>query len=273
MSKKFVISGGNSGIGLEAGRQLVAGGHHVILLGRDPAKGQAALESLKAGPGTGEFHAVDLSTHAGCAAIAQKIAGQHPVIDGLLLGAGVMMTRDQRTADGVHPVFAVNYLSRYHLTQRLLPQLKKASSPTVVLLCPGVPLTSQIDFADFPRFAKGFGLSKLGQVQIANYHYVAHLAKAEPGVRAAVINVGLVATEIMRDMPWLVGALFKVLGPIVTIPVERSASNAVWLSTTDGWASGSYWQKPGKTDVTQKLTFDAAITEKVVAASKELTGV
>lgn len=272
MAKKFVISGGNSGIGLEAGRQLVALGHHVILLGRDAAKGQAALEKLKGGPGTAEFLAADLSTHAATAKCAQELAAAHPVIDGLILGAGVLMTRDERTADGLHPIMAVNYLSRYHLAQRLMPQLKKASAPTIVLLVPGVPLTSKIDFADFPRFASGFGLGKLGQVQIANYHYVAHLAKAEPGVRAAVMNVGLVATEIMREMPAAMRVIFSLVGPIVHIPVERSASNAVWLSTHDGWASGSYWKKPGKPEVSEKLSFDAAVTDKVIAISKELTG-
>ncbi|OGQ14076.1 MAG: hypothetical protein A2138_04360 [Deltaproteobacteria bacterium RBG_16_71_12] len=272
MGKKLVISGGNSGIGLEVGRQLVALGHHVILLGRDATKGQAALDGLKGGPGTAEFHAVDLSTHAATASCAQQIAAAHPTLDGLVLGAGVLMTRDQRTSDSLHPIFSVNYLSRYHLAQRLLPQLKQSPSPTIVLLVPGVPLSSKIDFAEFPRFANGFGISKVGQVQIANYHYVAHLAKAEPGVRAAVMNVGLVATEIMRDMPAVMRVVFKLIGPLVQIPVERSASNAVWLSTHEGWTSGSYWPKPGKPEQSQKLSFDTAVTDKVVAVSKELTG-
>lgn len=273
MAKKFVISGGNSGIGFEAGRQLVAQGHHVVLIGRDAAKGQAALDKLKAGPGTAEFVAADLSTHAATAACAQQIAAAHPVIDGLILGAGVLMTRDERTADGLHPILAVNYLSRYHLTQRLMPNLKRASAPTVVLLVPGVPLSSKIDFADFPHFKSGFGLGKLGQVQIANYHYVAHLGKAEPAVRAAVMNVGLVATDIMRDMPGIARVIFGLVGPLVHISVEKSASNAVWLSTNTGWTSGHYWKKPGKPEVSQPLSFDAAVTEKVLAASRELTGV
>ena len=273
MGKKFVISGGNSGIGLEVGRQLVRLGHHVVLIGRDAAKGAAALDALKSGPGLAEFVAADLSTHTATAACAQQLAAAHPVIDGLILGAGVLMTRDERTSEGLHPVFSVNYLSRYHMTQRLLPNLKRSSSPTVVLLVPGVPLSSKIDFADFPRFEKGFGLPKLGQVQIANYHYVANLAKVEPGVRAAVMNVGLVDTDIMRAMPGFFRFVFNLVGPLVHIPVEKSASNAVWLSTNDGWASGSYWKKPGQPEVTQKLSFDASVTEKVIAASRELTGV
>ena len=44
--KKIVISGGNSGIGLEAARELTRLGNHVILLGRDAKKGESAVEEL-----------------------------------------------------------------------------------------------------------------------------------------------------------------------------------------------------------------------------------
>src|SRR5690349_6820413 len=128
MSKTIVVSGGNSGIGLEAARQLAALGHHVVLLGRDPAKGAAAAESIQKAGGSAEFVAVDLSTHAGVRAAAAKVAEKHPKIDALVLGAGVLTMSDARTADDLHPILATNYLSRYHLTQLLLPQLRAAGS-------------------------------------------------------------------------------------------------------------------------------------------------
>jgi hypothetical protein len=61
-------------------------------------------------------------------------------------------------------------------------------------------------------------------------------------------------------------------GPFITIPVGKSAANAVQLLTTDGWASGGYWPKPGKADVVTKLTLDAGVGAKVVEASRALTG-
>jgi hypothetical protein len=66
--------------------------------------------------------------------------------------------------------------------------------------------------------------------------------------------------------------MFNVLGPVITIPVEKSAQNATYLATHDGWKSGSYWAKPGKIEASQSLSFDEAVTSKVVAASRELTG-
>jgi len=246
-----------------------------VLLGRSAAKGEAAKASLAAqGPGTAEFLAVDLSTHAGVRAAAEAIAKAHPKLDGLLLGQGVLMMRDERTADGLHPILAVNYLSRYHLTQLLLPQLKAAEKPTVVLLVAGVPVDSKIDFNLFPKFEGGFpGMSKLSSIQIANYHYVKHLAVTQPWLRAAVVNVGLVSTDIMRDMPALVRLVIPVVALFTTIPVERSAANPVWLLTHADWPSGEYWPKPGKTELHVDPPFDPAVTDRVVASSRDLAGI
>lgn len=272
MAKTYVVTGGNSGIGLEAGRQLAALGNHVVLLGREQAKGDSAVAEIKSSGGSAEFLASDLSTHAGVKAAAEAVAAKFPTVDGLVHGAGVLRLDEVRTADGLHPVFAVNYLSRYHLTQRLLPQLKAAPTPTVVLLVAGVGLDSKIDFGLFPRYQPFPGMSKLSGIQIANYHYVQQLAKAEPRVRAAVCNVGLVATEIMRAMPLPMRLFFKVAGPLFTIPVTRAASNPVWLSTHSTWTSGSYFVKPGQQDLWQLLALDQEVGAKVVSISRELTG-
>jgi NAD(P)-dependent dehydrogenase (short-subunit alcohol dehydrogenase family) len=267
---KFVISGGNSGIGLEAGRQLVAKGHEVVLLGRDAAKGDAAAKSLGA---KASFLASDLSSHAGVKACAETLLATHPTLDGALLGAGVLTTKDQRTADDLHAVFAVNYLSRYHLGQRLLPALTKGSTPgKIVLLVAGVPLSAQIDFNVFPRYKPFPGMGALNSIQIANYHWVQQLAKERKDVKVAVANVGLVKTEIMRDMPVPMKLAFTLFGPFITNSAEAAASNAVRMLTTDEWTSGGYWPKPGKFDQVTPLALDAAVGQKVVQVSRELTG-
>ncbi len=267
---KFVISGGNSGIGLEAGRQLVAKGHEVVLLGRDAAKGQAAAQALGA---KAAFLSADLSTHAGVRACAQKVLAEHPTLDGALLGAGVLTTKDQRTADDLHAVFAVNYLSRYHLGQLLLPALTKGAAPgRLVLLVAGVPLTSRIDFDVFPRYKPFPGMGSLSSVQIANYHYVQQLARQRKDVLAAVVNVGLVKTDILRDMPGPMKLAFTLFSPFITVSVQTAASNAVHLLTTEGWTSGGYCPKPGKPEKVTPLALDAGVGERVMQVSRDLAG-
>ncbi len=274
MALTIAISGGNSGIGLEAGRQLAREGHQVVLLGRDPAKGAAAVASIKGSGGRADFLASDLSTHAGVREAATKLEQAYPRIDGLILGAGVLTTDDLRTSDGLHAMVATNYLSRYHLTQLLLPKLKAAGSSTVVLLVAQVRLTTRIDFARFPRYQPWPKMAALPQLQIANHHYVKHLATAEPTVRAGVCNVGLVKTEVMRIMPAPLRLAFNLTAPLFTIPVERSASNPVWLTTHGEWKTGRYWPKPGAPERSVDLAAElpADDTAQVIEASRGLTG-
>src|SRR4051794_20353323 len=113
---RYVITRGNSGIGLEIARQLSEHRPPVLLIGRDAKK----CESARALIGSSECLPGDLSTHDGVRAIAKKLEGS--VVDGLVHAAGMLTMKELRTADGLHPVFTVNYLSRYHLTQLLMPQ-------------------------------------------------------------------------------------------------------------------------------------------------------
>lgn len=265
---RYVITGGNSGIGLEIGRGLVSKGHDVVLLGRSPQKCEAAVASLGS-KATGL--PCDLSTHAGVREAAEKL-GEAP-IDGLVHAAGMLTLKDQRTADDLNPVFAVNYLSRYHLTELCRARLRAAPTPTVVFIVAQVALDTAIDFTKFPRFKPFPGMAALPQVQVANHHYAVQLAKQEPRFKVALCNVGLAKTEIMRDMPLAFRIGFKVLTPIVGVSVHKAAMNPVHLATSEGWATASYFPKPGRHDVSQPVKLDAAKVDRVVAASRELTGV
>ncbi|MFD3587791.1 SDR family NAD(P)-dependent oxidoreductase [Streptomyces sp. NPDC058683] len=200
--KTILIAGGNSGIGLQAARDHLSHGHRLILLGRDPRKGEAALASFGAGADRASFVAADLSTHDGVRDAASRVLAQHDRMDALVHTTGVFTFEESRTADGLHPFFAVNYLSRYHLTQLLLPALRQAERPVVLMMTAAIPPTDEMDFARFPEFTP-FSLSRDRKpIQLANHHYAAHLTHAEPGLTAGVVNAGSAKTDIMRIAPW-----------------------------------------------------------------------
>lgn len=267
--KTILIAGGNSGIGFESARQLVAHGHYVVLLGRDEKKSQTAAAELRAAGGKASFIAADLSTHEGVRLAAQTLLGAYDHFDVLLHTTGVLRFDDARTADGLHPFFAVNFLSRYHLTQLLLPLLRKSNSPRVIMLASGQKLDTQIDFAMFPKFAP-FDFAKMtGQIQFGNFHYAAHLRDTEKNILAAVVNAGLAATDIWRELPAEVRN--SMLGSRQSNTIPESAVIPVALCVDESWQSGTYWGSVGKLEAVS-LSLDSKTTERVISICRDLTG-
>lgn len=269
----ILITGGNSGIGLQAARDLLSLGHRVLLLGRDQRKGDAAVTSFGETSGRAAFLAVDLSTHAGVREAAKLVVERHERLDAAVHCSGVLTFEDERTADGLHPFFAVNYLSRYHLTQLLLPALRLSDRGKVVMVTSKFPLTTRIDFQLYPKFEPFNFFKMTAQIQIGNHHYAAHLAREEPSLLAGVINAGAARTGIWRKLPWYVRTLTTLVGPLLMDPVTRSAANPVAATQSDDWASGTYWEKPGKFERKTAIDLDAATTQRVMSISRELTGI
>ncbi|MFE2569462.1 SDR family NAD(P)-dependent oxidoreductase [Streptomyces mirabilis] len=271
--KTILIAGGNSGIGLQAARDLLGHGNRLVLLGRDQRKGEAALASFGAAADRASFLAADLSTHDGVRDTASRVLAQHDRIDALVHTTGVFTFEESRTADGLHLFFAVNYLSRYHLTQLLLPALRLAERPVVLMMTAAIPPTDEMDFARFPEFAP-FSLSRDRKpIQLANHHYAAHLTHTAPGLAAGVVNAGSAKTDIMRIAPWYMRAGMKVLGPLALDSVETSARNVVEAVRHDDWGGAPvYWGKPGRFDQRTSITLDATTTQHLMDASRKLTG-
>ncbi|MEV0891676.1 SDR family NAD(P)-dependent oxidoreductase [Promicromonospora sp. NPDC050262] len=264
----ILIAGGNSGIGLQAAHDLSEQGHRLVLLGRDPAKGAQALASL----GTGaSFHAVDLSTHAGVRDAARVVLDQYDHLDAALHTTGVMTPGDVRTPDGLSLFFAVNYLSRYHLTQLLLPALRKAEQARVVMMTARIAPTTPVDQDLFPRFEQFDFASMRAQVQVANHHYAAHLARTEPGVLAGVVNAGAAQTDIFRTLPWYMRAVATLAVPVFYGSVGKAAHNAVQAAGRNDWRAPTYWDKPGRFDQRTPIDLDTATTSHVMNTSGELT--
>lgn len=270
--KSILISGGNSGIGFEAAKAFAVQGHRVILLGRDQAKGEQAIASLGELGRHTSFHSVDLSTHDGVRAAAKLTLAEVDHFDAVVHSTGLFTTQEMRTADGLHPFFTVNYLSRYHLTQLLLPALRRADNPHVVMMTAKIPPTTSVDFEKFPQF-KPFNLSKdRKQIQVANHHYAAHLTRTEPRMRAGVVNAGAANTDILRMTPWYMRAAAKVAGPLFFNSLDESAHNVVQASLLDYPPVATYWDKPGDFEARTPIAVDGEITRKIMEISRDLTG-
>ena len=108
---RAVVTGANSGIGLETPRALAAHGAEVTLAVRDRAKGEAAAASLD---GRVQVAELDLASLDSVRAFAAR---EDAPLDLLVNNAGVMAPpRRQLTADGWELQFGTNHLGHFALT-------------------------------------------------------------------------------------------------------------------------------------------------------------
>jgi NAD(P)-dependent dehydrogenase (short-subunit alcohol dehydrogenase family) len=221
-----LVTGGTDGIGREVARGFARRGVKTIIVGRDQQKGQAVEKELRACSPKGEiyFLAADLSLMKEAHRLADEVAARSESLHYLVHGAGIVMGHRVLTAEGIESNFAVNFLSRFVLTQRLLPLLERTGTihlaSRIVIL--GGAATSGKIFFDDVNLTKNFGiLNVVGQFCRANDLFTVELARnlassrGAPRVTITCLKIGVVKTNIRRTFPlWM-----RVLVPLLADPL------------------------------------------------------
>ena len=131
--KTVVITGANSGVGLEAARVLAARGATVVLACRDPQRAEGArAEISRQTPGTVTTIALDLADLDSVRRCAAELRDLHPAIDALVNNAGVMGGARRSTTQGFERQMGTNHLGHFVLTARLWPAITAAPAGRVV---------------------------------------------------------------------------------------------------------------------------------------------
>jgi protochlorophyllide reductase len=132
-SRHILLTGGSSGIGLEAAAQLLRAGHRLTLPCRHAASAAQVRQRLGCAVHTPLCDLADLTSVAHC---AEGVLAAGAPIDTLVLNAGLQYSGvpDPRwSAQGYELTLAVNHLAHQALLQRLLPLLLRSPSPRLVV--------------------------------------------------------------------------------------------------------------------------------------------
>src|SRR5215472_5948900 len=129
-----LITGGTSGLGLEAAVGLAKYGMRVLLLGRNGVAGAGAVERIRqeAGADRATFLRVDLSVQAQIHDLAQRVREITDRLDVIIHAAGIVRARRHETPEGIEETLAVNYLAPRILTEALLPLLKSSIPARII---------------------------------------------------------------------------------------------------------------------------------------------
>jgi NAD(P)-dependent dehydrogenase (short-subunit alcohol dehydrogenase family) len=204
--KTIMITGGNSGIGYETARTLLAVGAEVILAGRSQTKGEQAIEALRTAypQSTVHFLPLDLGSLASVRQAVEYFFASWDKLDVLINNAAIAATPLGYTVDGYEQQFATNYLGHFLLAQSLVPALRKAASARVVSLTSGTHRASDIHFDDIHYHHRpyekweAYGQSKPADALLA-VALTGHFS--EQGITANAVNPGGVLTGLQQNLP------------------------------------------------------------------------
>jgi NAD(P)-dependent dehydrogenase (short-subunit alcohol dehydrogenase family) len=188
--RAFVITGANSGIGLEAARALGAAGARVVVACRDTAKGEHAVAELD---GDFDVRRLDLADLASVRGFASELEGD---VDVLINNAGVMAVPRARTADGFEMQLGTNHLGHFALTGLLLDRLRDR----VVTISSGAHRFGRMNFGDLMSERHYQRWLAYGQSKLANLLFMQELQRrletADSSLRSVAAHPGYAATNL-----------------------------------------------------------------------------
>ncbi len=239
--KIVIVTGSNTGIGLETTKTLAAAGVTVIVPARDIEKAKRNLEGIA----NVELETMDLMNPDSIDAFSKKFLVSGRPLHQLINNAGIMWVPLRRDNRGIESQLATNYLAQFQLTVRLWTALKKADGARVINVSSQGHQFAPSDFED-PNFLnreyetlRGYGQSKTA-VNLFSLELDNRIKSFN--VRAYSVHPGSIGgTELAREASL---ELFQQMGfcdvegnmlpdvaaSLKTIP--QSAATTVWCATS-----------------------------------------
>ena len=198
--RNYIVTGGYSGIGIEAVRALAGAGGHVTVPVRSRAKAEEALASVA---GAVTIADMDLADLASVRRFAADYAASGKPLHGLINNAGVMACPLQRIGKEWEYQFAVCHLGHFALTMGLERNLKSAGGARVVALSSIAHARSDIHWDDPHFYSHDYEKwTAYGQAKTANALFAlgvdAHWQG--DGVRAFAVHPGGIFTPLQRHL-------------------------------------------------------------------------
>lgn len=185
--KCSLITGANSGIGLEAAKILAGNGADIVIACRNPAKAEAAVAEIAAiGDGQAESVELDLSSLASVRKAAQEIRARFERLDGLVNNAGIMQTPETRTEDGFELQLATNHLGHFLLTALLL-DLVEATEGRITIVSSIAHKLGRIHLNDLMLEESYDPTKAYGQSKLANMLFAQELSRRLIATGSAVM--------------------------------------------------------------------------------------
>jgi len=294
-TRRVLVTGAASGIGLETSLQLANLGHHVLVADRNVPGGEAAVERIRDAGGSAEFRELDLADLSFVRDFARAELETGRALDVLIDNAGILppMVR-ATTRDGFELEFGVAYLGHFALTGLLIPALMRSERPRVVSVSSLAHRSGRLDLDDL-QMERGYNSSRCyGATKLACLMFALELHRRATAAGSRLVSVaahpGISKTPIAEgweregrrklwDRVELIGYRLSML--LFGQTAEEGARSVVYAATNAGVVGGGYYGPTGFGQTggppglgkPSRRALDAEVAARLWAASEDLTGV
>ena len=215
--KVAVVTGGNGGIGLGMAEGIASLGAGIVISGRDAAKAETALATLRAMNVRAEFIAADVTKKIECVALIEKAESLFGRVDILVNNAGTSIRKmpEQFTEEEWHHVLDTNLTSAFLCSQAAYPAMKKAGGGKMI------NIGSMMSLFGAP-YATPYASSKGGIVQMTR---ALATAWAKDNIQVNAVLPGWIDTDLTRRARQQVDGLHA--------SVEKRTPHARWGTPRD----------------------------------------
>ncbi|HMJ57024.1 MAG TPA: SDR family oxidoreductase [Polyangiaceae bacterium] len=269
--KTILVTGCNSGLGLETTRVLALRGARVAGTARTREKAEAACNPVK---GETLPFACELSDPASVYACIAAVKAAGLKLDAIICNAGIMALPKLEKAHGYEQQFFTNHVGHFILVTGLLDELTE--SGRVVMLSSDMHKRAPKGGIEFDNLdgSKGYdGLKNYSQSKFANVLFAKELARRFNGTKrtANAVHPGVIATNLGRHMNPVLWSMYSALAPLLLKTVPQGAATEMYVATNpalDG-VSGEYFADSNVAKA-RRDTNDTALAQKLWEVSEKI---
>jgi NAD(P)-dependent dehydrogenase (short-subunit alcohol dehydrogenase family) len=241
---------GTGGLGFQDALALARADANVIIAGRNPSKGAAAVNQIRQSvPGANAtFETLDLASLESIEAFGESLRSSLDSLDLLINNAAVMTPpKRQVTSSGFELQFGTNYLGHFALTAQLLPLLRKGNKPRVVSLSSVAARSGTINFDDLQAQRSYRPMPVYSQSKLACLMFALELQRRSDaagwGIQSIAAHPGISRTDLLPNGAgaWSAPGMVRRYMWFLFQPAAQGALPTLFAATSPQARGGAYY--------------------------------